>query len=86
MVSVVAVSQEGHSALIAGLSPVDTARVLEARAFVAPFYRGKTIPSGQDAQQFVEGVVTVLASLNVDAETRIAGLLFELHLVNVNIA
>ena len=86
MVSVVAVSQEGYSALVAGLSPVDTARVLEARAFVAPFYRDKTIPSGQDAQEFVEGVVTVLASLNVDAETRIAGLLFELYLVNVNIA
>jgi len=29
----------------------------------------------------VQGVVTVLASLNADAETRIAGLLFELHVI-----
>ena len=86
MVSVVAASQELVDSLIAGLSPEDSARVIEARAFVAPIYRNKTIATGQDALAFAEGVVTVLASLNVDAETRIAGLLFELYVINLDIA
>ncbi|MBB3211116.1 GTP pyrophosphokinase [Herbaspirillum sp. Sphag1AN] len=86
MVSVVAASQEVVDSLIAGLSPEDSARVIEARAFVAPIYRNKSIATGQDALAFAEEVVTVLASLNVDAETRIAGLLFELYVINLDIA
>jgi len=86
MVSVVAVQQEGSASIVAGLSPEDSARVLEALAFVEPIYRGKPITSGQDALAFVEGVAGVLTALNVDAETRIAGLLFELHLLDLDVA
>ncbi len=86
MVSVVAVSQEGSAPIVAGLSPEDSARVLSALAFVEPLYAGKPIPSGQDALQFVQGVVSVLTALNVDAETRIAGLLFELHVLDLDAA
>src|SRR5450830_353645 len=86
MVSVVAVPQEGTAPIVAGLSPDDAARVLSALAFVAPLYAGKPIPSGQDALQFVQGVVSVLTALNVDAETRIAGLLFELHALDLDAA
>jgi len=81
MVSVAGVQGEGAAAIVAGLSAEDGARVSAALAMVEPMYAGKPIPSGQDAWQFVQGVVTVLASLNVDAETRIAGLLFELHVI-----
>src|SRR5450830_19415 len=86
MVSVVAVPQEGTAPILAGLSPEDSARVLSALAFVEPIYVGKPIPSGQDALQFVLGVVSVLTALNVDAETRIAGLLFELHVIDLDAA
>ncbi|WP_050476739.1 RelA/SpoT family protein [Herbaspirillum rhizosphaerae] len=86
MVSVVAVPQEGSAPIVAGLSPEDAARVLSALAFVEPLYAGKPIPSGQDALQFVQGVVSVLTALNVDAETRIAGLLFELHVLDLDAA
>jgi GTP pyrophosphokinase len=86
MVSVVAVSQEGVPSIVAGLGPEDSARVLQAQAFVEPIYRGKPVPSGQEVLPFVQGVVDVLAALNVDAETRIAGLLFELYIVDLDIA
>ncbi|WP_034291997.1 bifunctional (p)ppGpp synthetase/guanosine-3',5'-bis(diphosphate) 3'-pyrophosphohydrolase [Herbaspirillum sp. RV1423] len=86
MVSVVAVQQEGNASIVSGLSPEDSARVLDALAFVEPIYSGKPIPSGQDALQFVQGVVGVLTALNADAETRIAGLLFELHVINLDVA
>lgn len=86
MVSVVAVQQEGNASIVAGLSPEDSARVLEALAFVEPIYRGKPITSGQDALAFVQGVAGVLTALNVDAETRIAGLLFELHILDLDVA
>ncbi len=81
MVSVVANEEERSAALVTGLIAEDRARVLKALAQVEPIYAGKIIPSGQDALQFVCGVVSILAALNVDAETRIAGLLFELHIL-----
>jgi GTP pyrophosphokinase len=86
MVSVVAVSQEGAASITSGLSPEDSARVIEALAFVEPIYSGKSIPSGQDAMRFVLGVVSILTALNVDADTRIAGLLFELYVVDLDVA
>lgn len=51
---------EGAAAIVAGLSAEDSARVSAALALVEPMYAGKPIPSGQDAWQFVQGVVTVL--------------------------
>lgn len=86
MVSVVSAQQEVRAAIVAGLSPEESARVLEALDLVAPLYRGKLIPSGQDALAFVQSMSTVLAGLNTDAETRIAGLLFELSIVAADVA
>jgi GTP pyrophosphokinase len=80
MVSVTAASLETQALLGAGLRPEDGARVLEVLAFVKPYYSGKTLVTGQDAFVFSESVATVLASLKTDLDTRIAGLLFELHL------
>lgn len=78
MVSVVVASQEGSASIVAGLGPGDSARVLDALAFVTPVYGGRQLPSGQDALRFAQGVVSVLTALNIDAETRIACLLFAL--------
>lgn len=86
MVSVASASQEDSVSIVAGLGPEDSARVLDALTFVAPVYTGRRIPSGQDALQFAQGVVSVLAALNIDAETRIAGLLFELHALDPDAA
>jgi GTP pyrophosphokinase len=79
MVSVTTAPSETH-ALSAGLSVEDGARVLAVLAFVKPLYSGKTLVTGQDAFVFSESVATILASLKTDADTRIAGLLFELPL------
>jgi GTP pyrophosphokinase len=64
-----------------GLNHEDAARVLDALAFVTPFYSGKLVPTGQDAQDFSYGAASTLALLETDADTRIAGLLFELTLL-----
>lgn len=80
MVSVA--TREGDEQLTAGLRADDGARLLEALEFVRLPYAGKLVPTGQDALVFVRGVTSVLASLRADAGTRIAGLLFELPLLD----
>ncbi len=82
MVSIVATPSEAHVQLTAGLSAEDGARVQDALAFIEPIYRGKTVPTGQDTFEFAQGAATTLALLNADADTRIAGLLFELPVVD----
>ena len=78
MVSIVASPSETHVQLCVGLNAEDSARVLDALAFVEPLYRGKTVVTGQDAYAFAQGVATTLALLNTDTDSRIAALLFEL--------
>ena len=82
MVSIVATPSEAHVQLSAGLSSEDSARVQDALAFVEPIYRGKTVATGQDTFEFAQGAATTLALLNTDADSRIAGLLFELPVVD----
>src|SRR5438093_775533 len=82
MVSIVATPSEAHVQLSVGLTAEDSARVLDALAFVEPLYRGKTVITGQDAFDFVQGAATTLAQLNTDADSRIAGLLFELPVID----
>lgn len=84
MVSIVATPSDTHVQLSSGLTPEDSARVLDALAFVEPIYRGKTVPTGQDTFAFAQGVATTLAQLNTDVGTRIAGLLFELPVIERN--
>jgi GTP pyrophosphokinase len=86
MVSIAAAQSDTHSQLSSGLTPEDSARVMEAQAFVKPIYSGKAVATGQDAFEFSEGVATVLALLNTDADTRIASLLFELPAIDPGIA
>lgn len=82
MVSIAATQNETHEQLTSGLTPEDGKRVLEALAYVEPLYRDKAVVTGQDAFEFARGVATTLASLNTDADTRIAGLLFELPILD----
>lgn len=83
MVSIAATQSETSVQLSSGLTAEDSARVLDALAFVEPIYRGKTVATGQDGFDFVQGAATTLALLNTDADTRIAGLLFELPVIDI---
>ncbi|MDB5798614.1 MAG: relA [Paucimonas sp.] len=67
------------STLTTGLGEADAARVLEALEFVRPVYAGRSLRTGQNAFEFSEQVASVLAQLASDADSRIAALLFELH-------
>ncbi|EJN08119.1 bifunctional (p)ppGpp synthetase/guanosine-3',5'-bis(diphosphate) 3'-pyrophosphohydrolase [Herbaspirillum sp. YR522] len=82
MVSVAGTQGEGLAALTAGLGAAEAARLETALAEVESLYAERQIPSGQNALQFVLSVVTVLTALNVDVETRLAGLLFELKMIH----
>jgi GTP pyrophosphokinase len=82
MVSVAGTQGEGLAALTAGLGGEEATRLEKALAELEPFYAERQIPSGQNALQFVLSVVTVLTALNVDVETRLAGLLFELKMIH----
>ncbi|SFH95088.1 GTP pyrophosphokinase [Collimonas sp. OK307] len=70
----------------AGLSAVDSARVLDALAFVEPLYADNFIATGQSTLDFSQGVASILAVLDTDVETRIAALLFELPLLDASYA
>lgn len=65
------------SSLTDGLSESDAALVSQAQQLVSPKYQTNTVLFGCDMMQFSESVAVILASMNVDVETRIAGLLFE---------
>jgi GTP pyrophosphokinase len=86
MVSIAALQTETQVQLASGLTDDDANRVIAAFDFVRPIYSGQTLPTGQDAFEFSEGVAVTLALLNTDAETRIAGLLFELPVLNAALA
>jgi len=82
MVSIAATQSETHLQLTSGLSTDDSARMMDALAFVRSAYEGKVVPTGQDAFEFAQGVAATLATLNADVDSRIAGLLFELPVLD----
>lgn len=70
-----------YAQLTAGLNPDDVARVHAVIEFVEPLYSGRQIVTGQDGFLFSLGVANTLAALKTDADTRIAGLLFEVEVL-----
>jgi GTP pyrophosphokinase len=86
MVSISIANDEASVQLVAGLSEADAKRVLDALEFVRPLYSGNPVATGQDAFVFSESVAVTLALLKTDAETRIAGLLFELPIIDASAA
>jgi len=85
MVSIAALG-DATTQLVQGLGPVDLARVQAALDFAQDAYGERHASSGQSAFEFSLGVAVTLALLRSDAETRIAGLLFELCLVEPLVA
>ena len=80
MVSLSATLSEAQ--LVEGLSPADAERITQALEFVTPFFEDRTIVTEQNTLQFAIGVASTLAMLRTDADTRIAGILFELSEMN----
>ena len=80
----VSIALTGNAAtqLVQGLSPEDAARVEAALAYAGEAYQDKACSSGQGALAFALGVAQTLAFLRTDAETRIAGLMFELTVLD----
>ncbi|MDQ9170173.1 bifunctional (p)ppGpp synthetase/guanosine-3',5'-bis(diphosphate) 3'-pyrophosphohydrolase [Oxalobacteraceae bacterium R-40] len=82
MVSTAIASSEIDEQLVSGLSPEDAGRVADTLAFIEPIYAGNILSTGQDAFEFSRRLTSVLAVLNADVDTRIAGLLFELPVLH----
>jgi GTP pyrophosphokinase len=82
MVSIAALNSATSDQLVQGLSAEDGARVLAALDQASAAYGDKLSSSGQSAFDFSVGVASTLAFLRTDAETRIAGLMFELTLLD----
>ena len=79
MVSIAALG-DASTQLLHGLGPDDCARVQTALDFAAEAYGDRLTSWGQGAFEFSLGVAGTLAVLRSDAETRMAGLLFEVSL------
>lgn len=80
MVSTAALG-DATTQLVSGLNPEECARVQDALDYAAVAYGERSCSSGQNAFEFSLGVAGTLAYLRTDVETRIAGLLFELAIV-----
>lgn len=80
MVSTAALG-DATTQLVSGLNPEECARVQDALDYAAVAYGERACSSGQNAFEFSLGVAGTLAYLRTDVETRIAGLLFELAIV-----
>ncbi|MGH8853042.1 MAG: RelA/SpoT family protein, partial [Telluria sp.] len=72
--------------LVQGLSAEDRARVQAALDYSSAAYGERAATSGQNAFEFSLGVAGTLSVLRTDAETRIAGLLFELAMMDPAVA
>ncbi|HEX8955187.1 MAG TPA: bifunctional (p)ppGpp synthetase/guanosine-3',5'-bis(diphosphate) 3'-pyrophosphohydrolase [Burkholderiaceae bacterium] len=82
MVSLAVTQNDVPLQITAGLSAEDSERVLAALDYVKPIYAGKPVVTGQDAFEFTQAVAATLAALKSDADTRIAGILFELTVLD----
>jgi GTP pyrophosphokinase len=81
-----AVLGDATTQLVQGLRPEDEARVRAALSYAIDAYGERVGTSGQNAFEFSLGVAGTLAYLRSDAESRIAGLLFELALMEPSVA
>ncbi len=68
--------EPGLSSISAGLSEAEAARLQRAREFAISMYADKRLGTGEPALEHALGLAESLAALRLDAETRIAGILF----------
>jgi GTP pyrophosphokinase len=61
------------------LSPADAERIRRALEFIEPVYAGKHLGTGEDIFQHALGKALIVTSLRLDADARLAALLFAMH-------
>jgi GTP pyrophosphokinase len=66
------------NSIAAGLAEADAVRLRRACEFVVPVYADKRLGTGEPVLEHALGLVSSLCALRLDAETRIAGILFAL--------
>ena len=81
MVSVTHAISQGDTAppialLAAGLASTERVRIEAALEWIAKLYEGKVLGTGEPTWTHAIGAALIAASLRLDAETRIAALLF----------
>jgi len=93
MVSIATAQSDIDELLRSDLSEQEGDRVLQALAFVQPYYENAIVGgsnelagSNQNVLEFAECVASVLAQVETDADTRIAALLFMLPTMDKNVA
>jgi GTP pyrophosphokinase len=69
-------AEAAWDSIAAGLPVADAERLRRALEFAAPLYADKRLGTGEPALEHALGAVSSLAALRLDAETRIAGILF----------
>ncbi len=62
-----------------GLSSGDVARIRKALEFIAPIYAGNRLGTGEEISRHVFGMALIATALRLDADTRLAALLFAVH-------
>jgi GTP pyrophosphokinase len=82
MVSIASTHTDAQGYLTKDLHAEESARVLDVLAMIELVYPGRTVPSGQDALTHALSVGQLLASLNADVETRMAGLLISMPVLD----
>src|SRR5690606_30665641 len=77
---------DASTQLVQGLGAEDCARVQAALDYASSMYGERCAATGQGALEFSLGVAGTLSLLSTDAETRLAGLLFELAMLDPAVA
>lgn len=70
--------------LSTGLSTADSARIRRALEFIAPIYAGNRLGTGEEVSRHVLGMALIATALRLDADTRLAALLFAMHQFHPN--
>src|ERR1700678_1665252 len=64
--------------IVAGLDDAEAAKVVDALAFAGGVYAGRKLDHGEPVLDHALGMALILAGLKLDAETRAAGILFDM--------
>jgi GTP pyrophosphokinase len=65
--------------LSTGLSIDDAARIRHAIEFIKPIYAGHRLGTGEEVSNHVFGMALIVTALRLDADARLAALLFAMH-------
>ena len=65
--------------LSTGLSPADAARIGRALELIEPIYAGNHLGTGEAISRHAFGMALIATALRLDADTRLAALLFAVH-------